>query len=74
VLIHLADTWKGLTNGLCGDYNDDQPDDYLGMPDTEFGNSYKTDTTCPDVAPKATNEMVPCYVSREILYNVCYLS
>ena len=64
VFVYLPDDWKGRTHGLCANYNDNQLDDFLSMSLTDYGNDYKIGTSCPDVEPKLTKEMQPCYVSR----------
>ncbi|CAK9818181.1 SSPO [Anthophora quadrimaculata] len=55
VYIRLEPKWKGHTNGLCGDYNDNSEDDFKtpsgGISEVSanlFGNSWKKNEFCPE--------------------------
>ncbi|XP_029982184.1 mucin-5AC-like [Sphaeramia orbicularis] len=66
VYIIVGGEFRGRLRGLCGNFNDNQADDFLkpsGVPDSTavgFVNSYKTCAGCPDVKSNFEN---PCSLS-----------
>ncbi|XP_058858203.1 mucin-2 isoform X1 [Acipenser ruthenus] len=68
VYITAGSSYKGLTCGLCGNFNDVQADDFKvssGVVEgtaSAFANTWKTQASCPDVKDTYDN---PCSLSVE---------
>ncbi|XP_057292411.1 SCO-spondin-like isoform X2 [Hydractinia symbiolongicarpus] len=66
ILISLNPKYKGSTCGLCGNFNDDQNDDFT-TPELDvvvnaasFGDSWKVNDRCPDTKPSVH----PCSIHK----------
>ena len=63
VLVKVRKSYKGKLSGLCGNFNGQRNDEFktpnnlLVQSTLKFGNSWKTDDSCPDVM---TVEEHPC--------------
>uniref|UniRef100_A0A1W7RAG6 Hemocytin n=1 Tax=Hadrurus spadix TaxID=141984 RepID=A0A1W7RAG6_9SCOR len=54
ISVHMEPIWKGKLSGLCGNFNDDQADDFktpahgpIEARPTSFGHSWKLNSACP---------------------------
>ena len=64
VFVHLGSNWKNNVEGLCGNYDGRQDNEFNGAKTAvEFGNNWKTKTLCPDVPSLDPHKLAPCYVS-----------
>ncbi|KAL5007269.1 hypothetical protein ScPMuIL_016075 [Solemya velum] len=52
--------WMDKVEGLCGDFNGRSTDEFDGMSEYQFGNSWKVGTDCPDVDPLPYDQCEPC--------------
>ncbi|XP_034943572.1 hemocytin, partial [Chelonus insularis] len=71
VYIKLDPKWKGRTQGLCGDYNDNNEDDFKtpsgGISEVSariFGDSWKEDSYCPE--PMNTTDTCVLHPERKV--------
>lgn len=55
--------WMNKVEGLCGDFDGKTTNEFSGMTDTEFGNSWRVGSDCPDVEPLPYDQCKPCAVS-----------
>lgn len=63
--------WTGMVEGLCGNYDYNDNNDYItqsGLLESDvysFANSWKTDPFCPDVTADPST-FIPCSV-RDVM-------